>query len=52
MEKKLIKKGNSWVVHIDGIMLKLLEINPEIDLVEYSINNDILIIKKKSATKH
>lgn len=46
MERKLFKTGNGYALFIPSTILKLLKINPEIDLVEYQIENDILKITK------
>lgn len=46
MDKKLMRNGNGWVIAVNATILKLLKINPETDLVEYTIENDKLIITK------
>jgi len=46
MDKKLMRNGNGWALAINATILKLLKINPETDLVEYSIETDKLIITK------
>ncbi len=46
MEKKLYKAGNGWGLFIPSTILKLLKINPETDVVEYVVENDVLKIKK------
>ena len=46
MERKLMKNGNGWALCVNSTILKLLKINPEEDLVEYTIENDKLIITK------
>lgn len=46
MERKLFNSGNDWVLFIPSTVLKSLEINPEEDLVEYQMENDILKITK------
>lgn len=46
MERKLFRTGNGFSLFIPSTILKLLKINPETDLVEYQIENDILKITK------
>lgn len=46
MLRKLMRNGNGWVISINKTILELLKVNPETDLVEYSIETDRLIITK------
>lgn len=46
MERKLFKSGNGWGLFINSTILKLLKINPETDMVEYQVENDVLKITK------
>ena len=46
MIRKIIQIGNSWGVIIPTAILELLKINPVKDKVEFSIENDKLIISK------
>ena len=46
MDRKLFKTGNGWGLFIPQTILKLLEINPEADMVKYKIENDVLKITK------
>lgn len=46
MQKKLYRSGNGWAVFLNQTVLKLLKIDPEKDLVEYEVENDVLKIKK------
>ena len=46
MEKKLYKSGHGWALFLNQSILKLLKIDPEKDLVEYEIENDVLKIRK------
>lgn len=41
-----MKSGNGWGLFIPSAILKLLKINPEIDRVEFIVENDVLKIKK------
>ena len=42
MKKKLIPVGNSWAVIIQKPILELLDINPEQDEIELSVENKTL----------
>ena len=46
MDRKLIRNGNSWALAINKTILNLLEVNPEQDMIKYTIENDKLIITK------
>lgn len=46
IDRKLIRNGNGWALSINSTILKLLDINPENDLINYTIYNDKLIITK------
>jgi len=46
MKKKLIPVGNSWAVIIQKPILELLDINPEQDEIELSVENKTLKIEK------
>ncbi|MFR1671638.1 MAG: hypothetical protein ACLSWI_01685 [Candidatus Gastranaerophilaceae bacterium] len=46
MDRKLMRNGNGWALTINSTILQLLKLNPETDLVEYTVENDKLIITK------
>lgn len=46
MIRKIIQIGNSWGVIIPIALLDILKINPVKDNLEFSIENDRLIITK------
>lgn len=46
MRKKLYKSGNAWAVIIQKTILELLDINPERDEIELSVENKVLKIEK------
>ena len=46
MERKLMRNGNGWALFINSTILQLLKLNPETDLIEYTIEGDKLIITK------
>ena len=45
-DRKLIRNGNGWALCINSIILELLDVNPETDMVRYTIENNKLIITK------
>mgnify|MGYP000197133975 CR=1 FL=1 len=48
VERKLMRNGNGWALSINSTILGLLDVNPEVDMVKYTIENDKLIITKGS----
>lgn len=46
LSKKLIKRNSSYGLIFDKTILSLLNINPEVDYLEISINKTSLLIKK------
>lgn len=46
MLRKLMKNGNGWAIAVNKTILELLRVNPETDLVEYTIETDKLTITK------
>lgn len=46
MKKKFTKIGNSWAMLFTKTILELLEINPEQDEIELTIENKTLKIEK------
>lgn len=49
MERKLIRSGTGWCAYINNTVLQLIEVNPEVDMVKYRIENNELIISKGSS---
>ena len=45
-DRKLMRNGNGWALSINSVILGLLDINPEINMVKYIIENGKLIITK------
>lgn len=41
-----MRNGNGWALCINSTMLKLIDVNPEVDMVKYTIENEKLIITK------
>ena len=46
MIKKFVKSGHGVALYVSNSILRLLEINPEIDEIEYVVNNKTLEIRK------
>lgn len=44
--KKLIKRSSSYGLNMTISILEMLDINPETDMVDVDINDQVLIIKK------
>ena len=45
-DRKLIRNGNGWALSINSTILSLLDVNPEINMIKYTIENNKLIITK------
>ena len=45
-DRKLIRNGNGWALSINSTILGFLDVNPEVDMVKYSMENEKLIITK------
>ena len=50
LDRKLIRNGNGWALFINSTILNLLDVNPEQDMVKYTVENDKLIITKMLKT--
>ena len=46
VDRKLMRNGNGWALSINSTILGCLDVNPEIDMVRYTIENEKLIISK------
>ena len=46
VDRKLMRNGNGWALSINSVILGLLDVNPETDMVRYTIENEKLIITK------
>jgi len=47
-DRKLIRNGNGWALTINSVMLELLGVDPEINMVKYTVENEKLIITKSN----
>ncbi|MBQ3641440.1 hypothetical protein II906_05915 [bacterium] len=45
-DRKLMRNGNGWALSINSTILNFLDVNPEVDMVKYTIENDKLVITK------
>ena len=45
-DRKLMRNGNGWALSINSTILEFLDVNPEINMVKYTIENNKLIISK------
>jgi len=46
IDRKLMRNGNGWALSINSTILGFLDVNPETDMVKYTMDNDKLIITK------
>lgn len=46
VDRKLMRNGNGWALSINSTILGFLDVNPEINMVRYSMENEKLIITK------
>lgn len=46
VDRKLIRNGNGWTLGINSTILGFLDVNPETDMIRYTMENDKLIITK------
>ena len=43
-----MRNGNGWALCINSTILDLLKLNPQTDMVEYTVERDKLIITKST----
>ena len=48
MDRKLMRNGNGWALCLNATILDLLKVDPKIDMVEYIMDKDKLIIQKSA----
>lgn len=46
VDRKLMRNGNGWALSINSTILGFLDVDPEVNMVKYVIENDKLIITK------
>lgn len=47
-DRKLMRNGNGWALCLNSTILSLLDVNPEEDMVQYTVENNKLIITKSN----
>ena len=45
-DRKLMRNGNGWALSLNTTLLNLLDVNPEIHMVRYRVENETLKITK------
>ena len=51
MKKKLSHSGSGWALFMPKTLLELIDVNPEIDLLEVKVENNVVKISKAEVTK-
>ena len=46
VDRKLMRNRNGWALSINSTILGFLDVDPEVNMVKYVIENDKLIITK------
>ena len=46
IDRKLMRNGNGWALSINSTILGFLDVDPEVNMVKYEIENNKLIITK------
>lgn len=46
MDRKLMRNGNGWALSLNSTLLQLIKVNPEIDMVDLSVEGGKIIISK------
>ena len=46
MKKKLSRSGSGWALFMPKTLLELINVNPETDFLEVSVENDLIKIRK------
>lgn len=46
IDRKLMRNGNGWALSINQTILGFLDVNPEEDMIRYSMDGNKLIITK------
>lgn len=45
-DRKLMRNGNGWALSINSTILKFLDVDPKVNKVKYTMENDTLKITK------
>ena len=46
IDRKLMRNGNGWALSINSTILGFLDVNPETDMIRYTMENNKLVITK------
>ncbi len=46
MKKKLSRSGSGWALFMPKTLLELVDVNPETDMLEVKVENDVIKITK------
>ncbi len=46
MKKKLSRSGSGWALFMPKTLLELIDVNPEMDMLEVKVENNIIKITK------
>ena len=47
-DRKLMRNGNGWALSLNATVLKFLDVDPQVDMVRYTMENDTLKITKSN----
>ncbi len=45
-DRKLMRNGNGWALSLNATVLKFLDVDPKVNMVRYTMENDTLKITK------
>ena len=51
MKKKLSRSGSGWALFMPKTLLELIDVNPEEDLLEVKVENNVVKITKAEGSK-
>ena len=51
MKKKLSRSGSGWALFMPKTLLELIDVNPEEDLLEVKVENNVVKITKSEGPK-
>lgn len=51
MKKKLSRSGSGWALFMPKTLLELIDVNPEEDMLEVKVENNVVKITKADVTK-
>lgn len=51
MKKKLSRSGSGWALFMPKTLLELVDVDPETDMLEVKVENDVIKITKAETVK-